>query len=656
MRAFAAVLIMLASLGRTSAEATRPPRTIVVHGTVRDAGSTRPVAGAIIVAPSIPSSATSDSAGHYSFRISLPGELTSLTLTARRLGYVPVTKSFTITGDSLRADFSLTQQAMMLSEVVVTGTGKSAGANYLGSSVHGASVPAAGNSTVVQLRGATSGVAMTGSGVAAGIARGRALDPRFNTEEYAHIADNDFVSVSASPLSTFSTDVDRASYANVRRFIRDGQLPPKDAVRIEELINYFPYEYAEPASRAPVAITTDVADAPWNHAHQLVRIGLQTKRLTIDKLPPSNLVFLIDVSGSMQAENKLPLVKQAFRLLVNELREEDRVAIVVYAGNAGLVLPSTSAAYKDRILEAIESLEAGGSTAGGQGIKLAYDVALENFTKRGNNRVILATDGDFNIGISSTSELVRLIEERRDRGVYLTVLGFGMGNLKDGRMEQLADKGNGNYAYIDDLLEAKKVFVNEMGGTLVTVAKDVKLQIEFNPDAVQAYRLVGYENRVLRNEEFNDDRKDAGDMGAGHSVTALYEIIPAGAPLDVKVAEASPMRYQRPPRLASQASSAELLNVKVRYKLPSDSVSRLLEHPVVANNEGPCADFRFAMAVAGYGMLLRESPHKGQMGYDDVLRLARGAVGDDGERYRAEFVQLVERTRQIANRTAGEQR
>jgi Ca-activated chloride channel homolog len=354
----------------------------------------------------------------------------------------------------------------------------------------------------------------------------------------------------------------------------------------------------------------------------------------------------------MDDAHKLPLVKQAFGLLVNELREQDRVAIVVYAGAAGLVLPSTPASKKDLILDAIESLEAGGSTAGGAGIRLAYDVAKENFRRGGNNRVILATDGDFNVGVSSTSELVRFVEERRADGIYLTVLGFGMGNLKDERMEQLADKGNGNYAYIDDVMEARKTFVHEMGATLVTVAKDVKLQIEFNPAEVQAYRLIGYENRLLEAEEFDDDRKDAGEMGAGHSVTALYEVVPSNARLDVEVSSGAPKRYQRTPSLSRESMSGELLYVNVRYKHPSDSTSRLMQVAVRDRDASLTDDFRFALAVAGYGMLLRDSPHKGRWTYDDVLEMASGAVGDDDDGYRREFVAMVKATRELAGRVA----
>jgi Ca-activated chloride channel family protein len=471
----------------------------------------------------------------------------------------------------------------------------------------------------------------------------RRADPDFNTEQYDRIYENPFLGVAANPLSTFSIDVDRASYGNVRRFITQRQMPPKDAVRVEELINYFPYEYPEPRGADPVSITTEIAPAPWKPAHQLVRIGLKGRSIDRREMAPNNIVFLIDVSGSMQPPNKLPLVKEAFRLLVNELREEDRVAIVVYAGAAGLVLPATSGADKPKILEAISRLEAGGSTAGGAGLKLAYDIAKEHHLRTGNNRVILATDGDFNVGVSSDADMVRLIEERRAQGTFLTVLGFGMGNYKDARLEKLADKGNGNYAYIDDLLEAKKMFVSEFGGTMVTIAKDVKLQIEFNPAKVAGYRLIGYENRLLRNEDFTDDTKDAGEIGSGHTVTALYEVIPVGARTDVGIRGLDSLRYQTPAAAPTRgARSAELLTVKLRYKEPTGATSTELVHPVVDREARPSADFTFAASVASFGLLLRDSEYKGTATYDTVLAAARRSLGPDKDGYRAEFVRMVE--------------
>lgn len=472
---------------------------------------------------------------------------------------------------------------------------------------------------------------------------------RFNTENYDRIEDNPFHRVSNDPLSTFSIDVDTASYSNVRRFITQGELPPKDAVRIEELINYFTYNYPQPKGDRPFSVTTEVAAAPWNPEHKLVEVGLQGKRLESETLPPSNLVFLIDVSGSMDDPNKLPLVQQSLKLLVNKLRPEDRVSLVVYAGNAGLVLPATPGSQKSKILAAIDRLEAGGSTAGGQGIELAYNIAKQSFLKSGNNRVILATDGDFNVGVSSDADLTRLIEQKRDQGIFLTVLGFGTGNYKDGKMEQLADKGNGNYAYIDTLLEAKKVLVNDLRGTLFTIAKDVKIQVEFNPAKVQAYRLIGYENRLLQNQDFNDDKKDAGDIGSGHSVTALYEIIPTGAKSDVKLPKIDPLRYQRSGETAPDAAGNELMQVKLRYKLPQDSTSQLITQTIqdddLRADQIPSTNLRFAAAVATFGMVLRDSEYKGNANYDLVMKLATQGKGEDQEGYRGEFIRLVEQSR-----------
>ena len=464
--------------------------------------------------------------------------------------------------------------------------------------------------------------------------------PAFNTEAYDPIDENPFLRATDNPLSTFSVDVDRASYSNVRRFINEGRRPPQDAVRIEELINYFSYDYAQPTDTHPFSVTTEVAIAPWNPGHKLVRIGLQGRKIATDKLPPSNLVFLIDVSGSMQPTNKLPLLKSAFRLLVNQLREEDQVAIVVYAGAAGLVLPSTPGDQKEKILQALENLAAGGSTAGGAGIQLAYQVAKENALAEGNNRVILATDGDFNIGMSSDAEMVRLIEDKREQGTFLSVLGFGDGNLKDAKMEKLADRGNGNYAYIDNILEAKKVLVNEMGGTLVTIAKDVKVQVEFNPLKVASYRLLGYENRLLRKEDFADDTKDAGDIGAGHSVTALYEIVPVGGSEEGKAL--APLRYQKATVRSDAHESPELLFVKMRYKEPQGKTSQLLEHAVMDQEKSPSTDFLFASAVAEFGLILRNSAHKGQATLEQVIARARRGKGSDEAGYRAEFIRLAE--------------
>lgn len=475
-------------------------------------------------------------------------------------------------------------------------------------------------------------------------------DDAHNTEQYDEIDENPFRAATRDPLSTFSIDVDTASYSNMRRFLTQGRMPPRDAVKIEELLNYFPYEYPEPRGRHPFSVHTEVSVAPWNPAHRLVKIGLQGKRIATEALPPSNLVFLIDVSGSMNTWNKLPLLKDAFRLLVDNLRPQDRVAIVVYAGAAGLVLPPTPGSDKGTILAAIDRLEAGGSTAGSAGIRLAYEVARKSFLRGGNNRVILATDGDFNVGTSSDSELVQLIEDRRRSGVFLTVLGFGTGNYKDAKMEKLADRGNGNHAYIDSILEAKKVLVSEMGGTLFTIAKDVKIQVELNPARVKAHRLIGYENRMLKAQDFNDDRKDAGELGAGHTVTALYEIIPAGS--DEPVPGIDDLKYQQA-QLTAAASTGELMTVKLRYKLPDGDKSTLLSQPV-HDTRTPLgktsADFRFATAVAELGMLLRNSEHRGKASYDAVISRARRALGPDLEGYRKEFLNLATQARRLAGK------
>ena len=494
------------------------------------------------------------------------------------------------------------------------------------------------------------GYAVRGSRQEAEMHRRHLPREQWNTEDYRRLEDNRFHSVRTTPLSTFSIDVDRASYANMRRFLLEGRLPPADAIRTEELVNYFTYDYAEPRGDHPFTVAADVGPAPWNRDHRLVRIGLQGKRHAARELPPSNLVFLIDVSGSMASSDKLPLVQQAFRLLVNELREEDRVAIVVYAGSAGLVLPSTPGSDKETILSAIDRLSAGGSTAGGAGIRLAYEIARRNHLPEGNNRVILATDGDFNVGVSSEGELVRLIEEKRRQGTALTVLGFGTGNLKDSRMEQLADKGDGNYAYIDNLLEARKVFVTELTSTLFTIAKDVKIQVEFNPARVRAYRLVGYENRLLATEDFADDTQDAGELGAGHTVTALYEIVPVGARSSVAIPEDEGLSFQERPAIEPVAARRdEWLTVQLRYKPPTSDRSRLIRHTVRVGDELDAArgDFGFAASVAAFGMILRNSEFRGTATLEDVLELARETRGADRDGYRAEFIRLVEMARTI---------
>jgi len=467
-------------------------------------------------------------------------------------------------------------------------------------------------------------------------------DVEHNTEEYGRFEENTFLRAIDNPLSTFSIDVDRASYANVRRFLTKGQRPPRDAVRIEEMINYFTYDYPEPSGSDPFAVTTELTSCPWSETHRLLLVGLQGKRIKTTDLPPTNLVFLIDTSGSMMSSDKLGLVKQSLRLLVDQLREDDRVAIVAYAGSAGLVLPSTPGTDKATITAAIEELEAGGSTAGGEGILLAYKVAKDNFVERGNNRVVLATDGDFNVGITSDGELERLIEQKRGDGIFLTVLGFGSGNLKDSKMELLADKGNGNYAYIDSLDEARKTLVHEMGATLLTIAKDVKIQIEFNPARVGAYRLIGYENRLLRKEDFNNDKKDAGELGAGHSVTALYEIIPPG--VNVPNATVDALKYQK----TAPSGGAELATVKLRYKEPAGDTSRLLTH-VVADETTPTMsdNVRIAAAVAQFGMILRDSANKGTASLASIEELATSVRAEDVGGYRRDFLTMVKSARSL---------
>ncbi len=474
--------------------------------------------------------------------------------------------------------------------------------------------------------------------------------PPAYAESYSPIVENAFVRVSDSPLSTFSIDVDTASYANVRRFLNSNTLPPADAVRVEELINYFSYDYPQPEGEAPFSITTEVAGCPWSVEHRLLRIGLHGREMASEHRPAGNLAFLVDVSGSMDQPDKLPLVKESLLLLTEQLEENDRVAIVTYAGNSGLALAPTSGSNKRTIETAISSLSAGGSTNGGEGIQTAYAVTQGNFIKGGVNRVILATDGDFNVGVTDQNELVKLIEEKAHDGVFFTALGFGTGNLKDGTLEKLADKGNGNYAYIDTVGEARKVLVEQLAGTLVTIAKDVKLQLEFNPTQVDAYRLIGYENRVLAHADFNDDRKDAGDVGAGHTVTALYELVPPGAVQGF--ARVDELKYQRPaPALKAAADSNELLTLKLRYKQPDGETSRLLEHAVTDPGRKygqAAADFKFAAAVAAFGMRLRGSQHVGGITYDAVLELADEGRGKDPQGYRAEFVELVKKAKTLA--------
>ncbi len=471
-----------------------------------------------------------------------------------------------------------------------------------------------------------------------------------STEDYATFNENKFLDPKNEPLSTFSVDVDRASYTNVRRFINQGTLPPADAVRIEEMINYFNYEYAEPTNKHPFAIHHEVASCPWNKQHYLMKVALQGKRIKKDKLPPSNLVFLIDVSGSMSSANKLPLLKSALKMLVNELREEDKVSIVVYAGAAGVILEPTSGKNKKDIVDALDKLNAGGSTAGGAGLKLAYKLAHENLLTDGNNRIILATDGDFNVGVSSNNEMEKLIETEREKGIFITVAGFGMGNYKDSKMEIIADKGNGNYFYIDNIQEARKAMVEEFGGTLFTIAKDVKFQLEFNPMHVAGYRLIGYENRLLNKEDFNDDKKDAGEIGAGHTVTALYEIIPIGAK-DIKeyIPGVDALKYQssKPKKNNKEIKNSfadELLTLKLRYKQPKASKSTLLVETVknkVLAYEKSTHDFKFAASIAAWGMKLRNSDYIEKVEYPEIISWAKASKANDEEGYKAEMIRLM---------------
>jgi Ca-activated chloride channel homolog len=636
-RTAASTLLLLLALASTAAAPTIiSPKTGRITGHVRDQ-SGAPLANVQVFVVGTALNALTDPKGAYSIPEVPEG---SIQLRAAFIGYQSAQASISVrAGRTTVHDFVLEATALQLSELTVT------------TDADAAASPAPTTQRRVEGQGKVENRA-NGVAAAKGITNALPVEPwrqqqePGNTEAYARIEDNRFLTASGNPLSTFSIDVDAASYSNVRRFLSQGALPPADAVRLEELVNYFSYTYPDHTGSHPFAVSTDVGSCPWDRDHRLVRIGLQAKHVATRNLPPSNLVFLIDVSGSMQSEDKLPLVKQAFRALVQELRPEDRVAIVVYAGAAGLVLPSTSGADKATILEAIDRLEAGGSTAGGAGLRLAYDVARENYLPEGNNRLILATDGDFNVGLSSDAEMIRLVETRRGEGTFLTVLGFGTGNLKDTKMEQMADKGNGHYAYIDNFREAHKVFVREFGGTLFTVAKDVKIQVEFNPARVQAYRLLGYENRVLAKEDFADDKKDAGEIGAGHAVTALYEVVPVGAP-PVAVAGDS-LTYQQVTLRPLANRSNDLLTVRLRYKDPTGTKSRLLSAPVLDQGEQGSSDLRFASAVAAFAMVLRNSEYRGSADYSLVLALARESRGEDEEGYRQEFISMVERARSLS--------
>nr|WP_068887700.1 von Willebrand factor type A domain-containing protein [Pedobacter panaciterrae] len=601
--------------------AFKAPRNSVktVMGIVTDKNDKTPLAGVSVFSHDKKIGTSTDKGGRYI--ITIPEKEQSLSF--EYIGYKPLTLK--IKGTVL--DVKLEKEMASLDEITAL--------NYEKKAVAGAP----GLRGTVSIRGINqSSIIMNAPPV------------NESLESYAAINENQFRNAIKNPLSTFSIDVDAASYTNVRRFINNGGLPPADAVRIEEMINYFDYDYPQPKGHDPINIVTEIADAPWNTSHKLVKIGLQGRKISTEKLPASNLVFLIDVSGSMNQANKLPLLVSSFKLLTDQLRSSDKVAIVVYAGNAGLVLPSTPGDQKIKIKDALDKLSAGGSTAGGQGIELAYKVASENFIKGGNNRVILATDGDFNVGESSDDDMEKLIERKRKTGVFLTTLGYGMGNYKDSKMEVLANKGNGNYAYIDNITEARKVLVNEFGGTLFTIAKDVKLQIEFNPSKVQSYRLIGYENRMLKAKDFNDDLKDAGELGSGHTVTALYEVIPVG----IKSAfsgSIDDLKYQINTKPVISGNNKELLTVKLRYKQPDGKVSKLIEQPVIDNRipfNKTTNNFRFSAAVAEFGMLLRESDFRQNSSFDQVIRNAQNAVGTDSEGYRSEFIKLAKSAKLLA--------
>ena len=624
MRARVSSLLVLVCLVATLA-ATQDRGTIT--GKITDAGGAAMPGVTVTLSGPDKRSTVTDSLGRFSFAGVLPGVYQ---LAAELSGFTPVRQRLVLGpgGTEVRV---IVMTVGGLTETV-TVTGQSAVVD---------------KPETAYMMGVAGGVA---GGIGAGL--GAASEPYWpgryhrdaSTESYDKQDENPFRRVSADPLSTFSIDVDTASYANVRRFLNDGAMPPKDAVRIEELVNYFRFNYPQPTGDAPFSITTELAECPWNPRHRLALIGLQGRDIVEKETPARNLVFLVDVSGSMMSPDKLPLVRHGLRMLADVLTAQDRVALVVYAGSSGLVLPSTPGDHKSRIERALENLEAGGSTNGGAGIRLAYHIARENFIKGGVNRVILATDGDFNVGVTSQDELVDLIEKERESGVFLSVLGVGTGNLKDSTMEKLADKGNGNYAYLDSLHEARKVLVKEAGATLVTIAKDVKIQVEFNPNNVNGYRLIGYENRMLANQDFNDDKKDAGEIGAGHSVTAIYEIVPAG----VEFENVDPLKYAAPaaaparPPAGNPAFANELVTVKLRYKAPDGNTSRLVSTVILDRVQPLTANLGFASSVAEAGMLLRGSKQAGRGSYESAIARARKFRGDDPDGYRSEFIKLVE--------------
>ena len=618
---------------------------ITVSGTVTDAAKD-PLTGVSVVVKGTNTGTVTDIEGHYSLKTS-----TGKTLVFSYPGFV--TQEIKVT-KSLH-NVQLKEDAVQLEsmEVVGIGQGNTRRADLSGYVSDKMAAPAMEMEELSEIAYVAPQIAADKSYVVSQDMSRQNYYDQAGTEEYNTYKENRFLGAKDQPLSTFGLDVNTASYGNVRRIINQGQIPPRDAVRIEEMINYFAYEYANPTGKHPVNIMTETAVCPWNAKHQIVRIGVKAKDVPNEQLPPANLVFLIDVSGSMQSANRLPLVKTSMKILLNSLRAKDRVAIVTYANNTNEVLQSTPASDKQIILDAIDKLYASGGTNGGDGIQRAYKMAEKNFAKDGNNRIVLCTDGDFNIGISSPQELENLIEAKRKTGIFLTVLGYGMGNYKDNRLQILSEKGNGNYAYIENIQEANKVLVNEFGGTMYTVAKDAKIQVEFNPAYVNAYRLVGYESRMLNKEDFNDDSKDAGDLGAGHTVTALYEIIPVG--VDNHFGGVDKLKYQVERSIDvvrnvfTASNNNELLTVKLRYKQPNSDTSERIEVPVLTSeiDKQSSKDFQFAMSVAMFGQLLKESDFKGNATYQDVLKLAKAGIGKDEHGYQKEFIRLVESVGQM---------
>lgn len=623
MRILSTIILLLAIVVGTQAK--------TITGIVTDKSDNRPIAGVQVTNQTNTASVVTDAVGRYAIDAKT-GDLLAFSY----VGYETFTAKI---GKSTTVSIKLSPTINQVEEIFITAYGSSKRETDLNSA------PVANVQNLSQSR--TAGLYVTSNNSRIGhrsVMIRRASPIETNTESYASISENTFLNPLQEPLSTFAADVDAASYSNVKRFIKSGTLPPTDAIRIEEMINYFAYDLAEPRKGDPVRIMTELTQTPWNTQHQLLRISLKAKDIPTDLLPSSNFVFLIDISGSMGAPNKLPLVKSSFKMLVDQLRPQDKVAIVSYAGNANIALESTTGDKKMKIKEVIDGLSAGGSTAGGDGLKMAYNMARKNFIQGGNNRVIMATDGDFNVGSSSDSDMEKLITKERESNVNISVLGYGMGNYKDSKLETLANKGRGNYAYINDISEARKAIVTEFGGTMFTVAKDVKIQVEFNPKFVQAYRLVGYENRLMGAEDFNNDSKVGGDMGVGHSVTALYEIVPVGIKSTI-IGSVDPLKYQDNKNGAINNNSSELATVKFRYKEPDSDKSKVQEQ-AVATEVVPLAraseDFRFISAVAELGMLLRNSDYKQQANFEQLIIRAKDAKGKDNEGYRAEFIRLAE--------------